>query len=160
MAANNRNNEYDIEIEDDGAEENLYEIPDFMRQQHQRPFCLQQQQPNSFSSGQRQQPYRSSLHVMTANHIIRQQQQQLETISRAREQQQQPSQKRKVKPNTLPVLNCLFAALNNNSSSDNGGEDDTPYVDVPATPTTVYYHGNGGFGKRGIGSSYTQDDLR
>ena len=38
---------------------------------------------------------------------------------------------KKSKPNTLPVLNCLFAALNNGIDADR--EDDTPYMDIPAT---------------------------
>ena len=77
---------------------------------------------------------------------------------------------RPAKPNTLPVLNCLFAALNNNNN--NNEEDETPYLDVPATPdTSVYLHAGYGFNNnqefngcgtrlRKMGGSYTQDDLR
>ncbi len=40
---------------------------------------------------------------------------------------------RKSKPNTLPVLNCLFAALNNNDAGNGtNAEDDTPYMEIPA----------------------------
>ncbi len=56
------------------------------------------------------------------------------------------------KPNTLPVLNCLFAALNNNGEDDD--DEETPYLDVPATPNTHVYLSHK------MGGSYTQDDLR
>ena len=39
------------------------------------------------------------------------------------------------KPNTLPVLNCLFSALKGGSDGDNDDndrEDDTPYMEIPA----------------------------
>lgn len=69
-----------------------------------------------------------------------------------------------VKPNVLPVLNCLFSALKRN-----GDEDDTPYCEMPDTPyqTGFYFNNNNGdlakantenrpMGRRTLGNSYTQ----
>lgn len=42
---------------------------------------------------------------------------------------------RPIKPNTLPVLNCLFAALNNN-------DEDTPYCEVPPSMSCNNNHIN------------------
>lgn len=42
-----------------------------------------------------------------------------------------PRRKKPSKPNTLPVLNCLFSALKYNN---NNNDDTTPYCDVPTTP--------------------------
>ena len=66
------------------------------------------------------------------------------------------------KPNTLPVLNCLFAALNNNGL-DEEGDAATPYCDV--TPSFVYNNNNNHLSNataknKRLHASYTHDDLR
>ena len=62
------------------------------------------------------------------------------------------------KPNTLPVLNCLFAALNNNGV-DEEGDAATPYTDV--TPSFIFNNNNNLNGKqKRLHPSFTHDDLR
>eukprot|EP00095_Tigriopus_kingsejongensis_P002622 maker-scaffold290_size220039-snap-gene-0.5 protein:Tk02622 transcript:maker-scaffold290_size220039-snap-gene-0.5-mRNA-1 annotation:"PREDICTED: uncharacterized protein LOC100163483 isoform X1" len=63
---------------------------------------------------------------------------------------------RPIKPNTLPVLNCLFAALNNN-------DDDTPYCEVPSSLMFNNNHISDDGSKlqmKRLGSSVTHDDFR
>jgi hypothetical protein len=48
---------------------------------------------------------------------------------------QQPKSN-KFKPNSLPVLNCLFAALGRNNNKNNF-VDETPYADVPEMFTRI-----------------------
>jgi len=63
------------------------------------------------------------------------------------------------KPNTLPVLNCLFAALNRNGLNNNGEDDDedgTPYVEVQSKFKLQPQRRP----PSRLGASFTQDDLR
>lgn len=69
--------------------------------------------------------------------------------------QQQP--KSKFKPNSLPVLNCLFAALGKNTNDDTILEE-TPYADF-VVPDLFSQINNNAAGPR-LASSYTQEDLR
>ena len=46
-----------------------------------------------------------------------------------------PSSSKPAKPNTLPVLNCLFSALKGGAGDNDGQgreEDETPYMEIPA----------------------------
>jgi hypothetical protein len=65
------------------------------------------------------------------------------------------------KPNTLPVLNCLFAALSSSSSNDYD-DCETPYCDVaaPAVATNNNILEDDNNRLRKLGNSFTQDDLR
>ena len=68
----------------------------------------------------------------------------------------QQSQRSRFKPNSLPVLNCLFAALSKNHENDDTILDETPYADF-AVPDFFNRMNNNPLK---MGSSFTQEDLR
>ena len=72
-------------------------------------------------------------------------------------QQHQNKSSSKFKPNSLPVLNCLFAALGRHKEAHSGIQDETPYV-VPDLFTQM--NNNVFRTSAKFGSSFTQDDLR
>jgi len=161
----------DVINEDQGIadlDEPVYETPDFSRtsnlrhseQTFQRRTTLQKQ----FASQRRPLPSRREDFFSIK----------LAPESKVRQQQQPPAppsvknSKPKIKPNTLPVLNCLFAALGKHQNGGNVDEDNlddtTPYADFSVPDLFNHVSNNNGYPRQyhqsKLGSSFTQDDLR